>query len=129
MCDGSVDIIVSTLMMAHVREIKDELSEWVRLLNAKGEVILTDFHPEALRAGMRTTFAHRGATFEIKNHPRSVLSLHTLFQKLRLDVLAREEGSLDVNVRDTYERHGRMDIYRKHFGIPMIIAFRLRKAE
>jgi ubiquinone/menaquinone biosynthesis C-methylase UbiE len=126
--DASVDLIVSALMMAHVREIELELREWARLLKPGGEIVLTDFHPDAVRSGMRTTFNHRGATFEIENHLHTVKELRSLFQALALDVLDCRERTLDQAVRGIYERHNRMDIYRKGFGMPLAIGFRLRRA-
>lgn len=125
---GCADLVVSTLMLAHVREVDVELGAWARLLKTGGEIILTDFHPEALRAGMRTTFANRGATFEIENHIHSVKEMESIFQALNLEVISRRERTLDSTVRASYERQNRMDVYQKGFGKQLVIGFRLRKA-
>jgi SAM-dependent methyltransferase len=104
---GSVDLVVSTLMLGHVRDAEAELREWDRLLAARGEVILTDFHPEALRRGAKRTFPHQGATFEVESHMHGVEALRSLFRALRLEIVAFRERAYD--------------------GAPVVLGFRLRR--
>jgi ubiquinone/menaquinone biosynthesis C-methylase UbiE len=109
--DTSVDLVVSTLMLGHVREVEDELREWARLLRPGGEIIVTDFHPEALRAGAKRTFIHWGATFEVESHVHTVEALQSLFGSLDLDIVRFQEK--------TYGQPAQ----------PLVLGFRLRRTE
>jgi SAM-dependent methyltransferase len=122
-----VDLIVSALMLAHVGDPEAELQEWTRLLAAGGEIILTDFHPEAVRSGMKTTFEHEGRVVEVENHFHSVDRLRAQFAALGLEIVAFRERALDERVRSVYERRNRLDLYRRGFGTRLVIGFRLRK--
>ncbi len=105
--DASVDLIVSSLMLGHVRQVGDELREWTRILRNGGEILYTDFHPEALRAGAKRTFGYRGRTFEVESYCRAVHELQSLFDSLDLETTGFQE--------------------RAHLGTPLVLGFRLRK--
>jgi ubiquinone/menaquinone biosynthesis C-methylase UbiE len=107
--DASVDVVVSSLMLGYVREVDHELREWTRVLRTGGEVIVTDFHPDALRAGAKRTFTQRGATFEIQNYTHTVERLRELFHSLDLQVVGFGE--------------------RQFNGVPVVLGFRLRRAQ
>jgi ubiquinone/menaquinone biosynthesis C-methylase UbiE len=105
--DASVDLIVSSLMLGHVREVEGELREWRRILRAGGAIVYTDFHPAALQAGAKRTFAHQGRTFEVESHCHPVPALRSRFSALGLDVVDFQE--------------------RLHADTPLVLGFRLRK--
>jgi ubiquinone/menaquinone biosynthesis C-methylase UbiE len=126
--DGTVDLVVSTLMLGHVREVDRELREWIRLLRPGGEIIVTDFHPEAFRSGMRRTFTHRGATFEVEHHVHTVHVLEALFRSLNVEMVHLEERTIDHTVRADFERQNYREAYRKGLGTPLVLGLRLRKA-
>jgi ubiquinone/menaquinone biosynthesis C-methylase UbiE len=105
--DASVDLIASSLMLGHVREVGDELREWTRILRDGGEIVYTDFHPEALEAGARRTFGYRGRIFEVESHCHAVPRLRALFASLHWEIEGFQERS-----------------YR---GTPLVLGFRLRK--
>jgi SAM-dependent methyltransferase len=105
--DASIDLIVSSLMLGHVRDVGDELREWTRILRSGGAILYTDFHPEALRAGAKRTFSYRGRTFEVESHCHGVDELRSLFDALDLEITGFQE--------------------RAHEGAPLVLGFRLRK--
>jgi ubiquinone/menaquinone biosynthesis C-methylase UbiE len=105
--ERSVDLIVSSLMLGHVREVGRELREWTRLLRNGGEIVYTDFHPEALRAGARRTFGFRGRIFEVESHCHALDTLHSLFRSLRWEITDFQEMEYD--------------------GTRLVLGFRLRK--
>ena len=47
--DGSCDIIISTLVVAHIQNLENAFIEWSRILKNNGEIIITDFHPLTLQ--------------------------------------------------------------------------------
>jgi SAM-dependent methyltransferase len=127
--NGTVDVLVSTLMLGHERDVEGELREWGRLLPHGGEIIVTDFHPDAFRAGMTRTFVHRGVTFEVEHHLHTPSTLRSLFQALHLEVVSFRERTLDSTVRAYFERKSSMKAFRKGFGTPLVLGFHLRRTE
>ncbi len=103
----SVGVVVSNLMLTHVRDVGGELREWVRVLEPDGEIIVTDLHPVGVVRGARTTFSRGGRTFVIENHLHRLSELYSLFNELRLEVLSLEERCVE--------------------GTPIVIGLRLRK--
>ncbi len=126
--DGSVDLVVSTLMLGHVREVAGELREWHRLLRPGGEIVATDFHPEACQAGMKRTFTHVDTTFEVENHPHALEGLRSLFRSLDLEIERFEERAMDPAIGTGVERRGRGQADRRDRGTPLVFGFRVRKA-
>jgi ubiquinone/menaquinone biosynthesis C-methylase UbiE len=126
--DGSIDVIVSTLMLGYARGLHDELTEWTRLVRIGGEIILTEFHPDAIRSGMKRTFTHQGKTFEIEHERFTVEQLRSLLKSLNLEIVRFQERKLDHTVRASFERQNYADGYRKGLGNPLVVGFRLRRA-
>ena len=125
--DGSVDVLVSTLVLGHVRGLEVELREWARIVPPGGEMIVTDFHPEAFQAGMKRTFTHGGATFEVEHQHRTLPVLRGAFRAAKLDVVRFVERTLDPSARGSFERQGHRDAFRQHLGTPLVLGFLLRR--
>src|SRR5581483_3355628 len=66
LADGSCDVLISTLAFAHIQHAASALAQWRRVLSGHGEILLTDFHPDAARAGMKRTFVSSGRVIEIE---------------------------------------------------------------
>ncbi len=126
LADAGADVLVSTLMLGHVRDVENELREWCRVLRAGAHVLLTDFHPAAYASGMKRTFSHRGTTIEVEHRLRTVDALRALFASRRLEVVRFAEKALDSTVRGMFERRGRPDAFHRGFGTPLVLGFHLR---
>jgi ubiquinone/menaquinone biosynthesis C-methylase UbiE len=107
LADASADVVVSTLMLGHVRAFADELREWTRILRTGGEIVMTDFHPAASLAGQKRTVRHGERTFEVEHHVHTVDALRSLLPRLDLQELSFGE--------------------RIFAGTPVVVGFRLRK--
>ena len=57
--DGSVDLLISTLTIAHIEAPAAYFKEWHRVLKPGGLVLITDYHPEALARGAKRTFRQK----------------------------------------------------------------------
>jgi len=115
-------------MLGYVPKLTQELQEWTRILRIGGEIIITDFHPDALAAGAKRTMTHAGTTFEIENYIHTVPRFRAVFDTLHLEVLRLDEQAVDETVRPTYERHQALDVFRESLGKPLVIGMRLRRA-
>jgi len=127
--DRSVDILLSTLALGHIRDVGQALAEWTRVLKDGGHMILTDFHPEAFRAGMKRTFVHEGQTFEVENHLHSIELLGRIFRERELEVVASRERRIDEAVRDHFERQGYRAAFERFRQTPVILGFHLVKSD
>jgi ubiquinone/menaquinone biosynthesis C-methylase UbiE len=108
--DASFDCVVSTLMLGHVRDAQEELREWIRLLKPGGEVIYTDFHPDALLKGAKRTFPYRRRTFEVESYIHDVETLRAMFRLLNLQTIRFEQRTAGPQAQ------------------PLVLGFRLRRA-
>src|SRR5262245_33267496 len=66
--NASVDVVTSTLAIAHIADLADAFREWNRILKNHGDVMLTDFHPAALEKGADRTFRHGAQLRSNHNH-------------------------------------------------------------
>ncbi len=73
--DASADIVLCTLVMGHTQAPAETMAELARLAKPRGRVIVTDFHPEAIRVGWKRTFRRGSDTFEIRSDAYSVAQL------------------------------------------------------
>jgi len=58
---------------------------WSRILKDKGEIIITDFHPDILASGGKRTFRHQRSSIAVKNFlkPKPGRSPTTCFRRLK----------------------------------------------
>jgi len=127
--DGSCDMIISTLAMAHIPSIRAALYEWDRVLKPGGEVIITDYHPEALIKGGRRTFKYDGKTLAVKNYIHTVVVLKELFKQLKWIEIRFIERVIDDSVKGYYERQNALELFDSFFNIPIIYGIHLKKAD
>lgn len=45
------DVVISTLVISHIKDIKSLFQEWDRLLKDAADLIITDFHPDLFTKG------------------------------------------------------------------------------
>lgn len=125
--DNSFDIIISTLTTGHVKEIEKYFKEWNRVLKPTGQIIMTDFHPDAFAAGMKRTFIHNGEVIEVENHLYTIQYFKTLFDKLNWKILDMSEKVIDDEVKHLFEKQNYMNAFNKYKGTPLILGFHLVK--
>ena len=126
--DASCDVIVSTLALAHIREASRAISEWRRTLRPGGSVLMTDFHPDAIRAGMKRTFASRGKTIEIEHHATDLARLRKIAADCGLTTALAAEGAIDESVRHLFERANYLEAYERHKGVALVFGMHFLKS-
>lgn len=125
--DGSTDIIVSTLTIAHIENIEDALKEWKRVLKEKGDMIITDYHPAALAKGGNRTFKYNDKIVAVKNHIHSIERIKELAKQLGFEIIRFEEILIDETMRSFYENKNALPLFEKFKGTPIIFGIHLRK--
>ena len=127
--NNNFDIIISTLTIAHIENIEEALKSWCRILKKGGEIIITDFHPDALAKGAKRTFQQQNQTISITNYPHKVEKIKLLAHNLGLEVMLEEVRTVNGEVKKYYEKKNALAVYNKFLGMPMIYGLFLKQAD
>jgi ubiquinone/menaquinone biosynthesis C-methylase UbiE len=125
---GCCDLVLSTLTMAHIPDIRSAFREWIRLLKPGGELILTDYHPAALARGGQRTFREGKRVIAIRNHIYPIAKIRRICRQLGLLELRVMERMIDDTMRHYYEKQGAMPIFERFRGVPIIYGLHLIKS-
>jgi ubiquinone/menaquinone biosynthesis C-methylase UbiE len=125
--DASIDFIVSTLTIAHIKNIREAIASWSRVLKMNGEILVTDFHPSLLARGGKRSFSHGGRSLSVRNYTHSIEKIKQFFYDAGLSLIREEERTVDENVRSYYEAKNALPVYERFKGLPVIYGLYLRK--
>ena len=125
--DGLYDVIVSTLTVAHIENLEEALVAWCRILNPKGELIITDFHPNALASGGKRTFKHGKGHIAVQNFVHTTESIKAILLKNGFELIAEVEKKVDETAKHYYEDQSALHVYEKFKGFPIIYGIHLRR--
>ena len=73
--DACADVVLSALVIGHMRPVALAMAEFARLAAPGARVIVTDFHPDALRRGWKRTFKRGADTIEMESEPYAIAEL------------------------------------------------------
>jgi len=124
----SIDIIVSTLTVAHIENIEEAFKEWNRILKPNGEIIITDYHPEALSKGGNRTFSHNNKLVAVKNNIYAVAEIKKIARELGWLPLRVIEKRIDLSMKHYYEKHNALHLFQQFEGVPIIYGIHLKKS-
>ena len=124
---ASADIIISTLMVAHIKKIELALEEWNRILKSGGFVLITDFHPQMLSEGGKRSFKEGNKTVFIRNYVHLTQKIKDLSSQMNWELLRFIEKIADETVLHFYEKQSALDLYEKIKGKPLIYGMLLQK--
>ncbi len=125
--DSSFDIVISTLTIGHISELDKHFYEWNKKLRQGGEILITDFHPEAFSAGMKRSFTLENEVIEVENYLYDIGFLNKIFSALKWDVISLYQKTIDNDVRHLFEKQNFVSAFRKYFGTPLITGIHLKK--
>ncbi|PTQ95122.1 methyltransferase family protein [Mucilaginibacter yixingensis] len=124
---GSFDVIVSTLTMAHIQNLEEALLSWSCILKQKGDILITDFHPDALATGGKRTFKSGNQTIAIKNFVHHVNRIIDILAVSGFEVTYSEQIPVDESMKHYYEQYNALHVYEKFEGMPMIYGLHLQR--
>jgi ubiquinone/menaquinone biosynthesis C-methylase UbiE len=125
--DASYDVIISTLTIAHIENIEEAMQSWCRILKGKGDIIITDFHPDALASGGRRTFKHKNAQIAVQNFVHATNTIKELLLKNNIIVVHEDERQIDESVKSYYQNQNALHVYEKFKGFRMIYGIHFKK--
>ncbi|MGZ3765306.1 MAG: class I SAM-dependent methyltransferase [Mucilaginibacter sp.] len=127
--DASFDIIVSTLTIAHIENIELALQAWCRILKAKGDIFITDFHPKMLAFGGKRTFRHHNVQLSVRNFVHSTGTIKDILKGNGFKLIAEEEIIIDESVKHYYTQQNALAVYEQFEGFPVIYGIHLRRGD
>ena len=125
--DRAFDVVWCRLAIGHVADCDRVYADLARVADRGATIIVSDFHPDAYRAGHRRTFRHDGAVVEIEHHVHDVETHLAAAREAGLELLAIREAAVGPSVRRFYESAGRSALYHAHLGLPVVLAFSFRR--
>ena len=126
---ASCDLVLSTLTIAHILDIRAALTEWCRVLAPGGEMLLTDYHPVALARGGQRTFRDGDKVVAIRNHIYPLQQIEELTKNLRFNRLKLVEKKIDDSMRPYYEKQNALAVFRRFRGVPILYGLHLKKSD
>jgi len=125
----SCDIVVSTLVIGYIENLLKAFVEWNRVLKKGGEILIIDFHPEALQKGANRSFRYEEQIFFIKNYIHSLTKIKALSKKLNWEEVDLIEKKVDNSIKHFYEKHNSLEAYKESFNTPILYGCHFRKVQ
>ena len=120
--NGCADIVLCALSLGHMPPAETTVTELARVVAAAGALILTDFHPEASRAGWKRTFRRGDKVYEVENHPYSIAAVCRVLAQTGFRLRELSEPCFGESERDVFLRADRGDLFQAACGKPAIFA-------
>jgi len=119
---GQFDLVWCRLVLGYLPDPLPAYREFCRVCMPGGYVFVTDFHPDAIRAGHRRVFKDQGGVaHEIQNY------VHTnhadLGAKAGLRLIAHRDAEIGPSVREYYVRGIGRSSYIRDFGLKLVSAY------
>ncbi|HEX7049396.1 MAG TPA: class I SAM-dependent methyltransferase [Longimicrobiales bacterium] len=121
------DVIWCRLAIGHVAEIGPVYREFARVAKPGACLIITDFHPDAARAGHQRTFRDATGRLHAIEHYIHLPSDHERAARdagLTLEI--RRDCAVGPAIRSFYERAGKLAAYEAQRGLPLVLALGFR---
>ncbi len=125
--DGSCGRIVSTLAIGHIEKLEEVFTEWNRILKENGEVVITDFHPEALKKGAARTFQNNGKWIAVQSFIHPLDKVKKLAEKMDWKEIGFYESRIDSEVQHFFEKLKIMQHYKDAHHSLVLYGLHFRK--
>lgn len=120
---SAFDVVWCRLVVGHLPSLGAVYAELARVCRPGGTVIVTDFHPEAARAGHTRSFRDAGGRLHHVEHHVHLPRHHLHEAKTAgLEPQCRRDGGVGPELRPFYQRAGRLDRYEADAGLPIVLA-------
>jgi ubiquinone/menaquinone biosynthesis C-methylase UbiE len=127
--NAQCDIIISTLVIAHVKKIKDLFAEWNRITKDSSDIIITDFHPALLSIGGSRTFKHFNKSITIKNFIHEITTIEKLLSSSGFKTVRVIEKKIDEEVKHFYVNRNALSVYDKFKNVPFIYGIHMSRSD
>jgi len=126
--DDFFDLVWCRLMLSYLPDLKPGYAELARVCRPRGQVMVSDFHADATRAGHRQTFRDaQGQLHEITHYIYDASSHAQAAILGGLTLVARHDGLIGPQIQPVYERLGHSDMYVRDCGLAIVALFLFEK--
>ena len=120
------DFVVCGLALGHATDIREWMVEVARVLRPGGILLYSDFHPQAVRAGMTRSFKdEEDATWTVPHQAYEIDSQQDAAAAAGLEIETVTEVRVGVELTEAFR--GSEQIYRDWHGLPVVLVVRARK--
>ena len=113
---------------AHLPQLAPAYAELGRVAAHGGTVLVTDFHPDAARAGHTRSFRDGNGIVHAVEHHLHVLTDHVAAAAdAGLELADWRDGVIGPELRPFYEAARRLDRYAADEGLPVVLALAFRR--
>jgi malonyl-CoA O-methyltransferase len=122
------DMIWCRLVLGHLPDARPAYLEFARVCRKGGYVFVTDFHPDAARAGHRRTFnAAEGTVHELEHYIH--IDHVQLARETGLTLVSSGEGVVGPSILKFYARGIGLGAYKRDIGLKLVSAFLFRRSD
>ena len=125
---ASFDVVWCRLVVGHLPDPAPAYAELGRVCAPGGTVVVTDFHPDAARAGHTRSFRDADGTLhDVEHHLHSLDDHLAAATAAGLTLSERRDGVIDDALKPFYTRAGRLDRYAADEGLAVVLALSFRR--
>jgi len=120
------DVVISGLAVGHATDIRQWMSEVARVLRPAGSLLYSDFHSEAISAGMTRSFKDAaGVTWTVPHQVYDFSCQQDTMAAAGLTVQTVRELRMAIELNEVFP--GSERVYRDWHGVPVVLIVRARK--
>lgn len=126
---GFFDVVICTLALDHLENLRRGVDELSRVLKRNGTAIISVFHPYGKLLGWKRTFKPNGnhQLHAVRYYGHRHSDYFEAFKSAGLRVDELLEPVIDERLKPFYERSDRLDLFEQFKGYPLLLIFRLAK--
>jgi malonyl-CoA O-methyltransferase len=120
------DAVVCGLAVGHAADIRRWMSEVARVLRPAGTLLYSDFHSDAIRAGMTRSFKDQAdVTWTVPHQVYDLACQRDATAAAGLTIETVRELRMGIELNEVFP--GSEAAYRKWYGVPVVLIVRARK--
>jgi len=98
---NSFDIVVSNLVLSHIKNLDKVVNEMTRVLKPNGVMVISDMHPFAMVLGAGTSYVQDKKAYRIKNYIHMFEDFIKVLNKNKLKLVEVREPKISKRIKRT----------------------------
>jgi ubiquinone/menaquinone biosynthesis C-methylase UbiE len=124
--NSAFDVVISGLALGHASAVDAWMGEIARVLAPAGTLLYSDFHPDAVRAGLTRSFKDQNnETCTVPHRCFEIASQRAAATQAGLQIECLQEVRVGEELRERFAHSS--EFYRRWHGLPIVLVVRARK--